>query len=836
MQLTQAARLGVAALQSFSAASHSNDDAESDQLKQQGWQEALLGAQSGFFAFAIGTAAYKNLRPAPKTPGPTSPAPQIQIPATQIPATIDELIAKLDQSLPATDPMLRGAIPPSTTRVPTRYDPVGDYQQSLNSSSSSTNSWAPGSGGGGGQTAVAPVANQPMALNTLTPAAPLTIPPGANPALLATPILSQLADDRQRNRVFEERLKEFNATVEKQKQQLARWQEARRRALIATNGNPTAADIDKELRRLVFAESLGKPTDDPNAVFASQEASSTAPPAGERHDQGIYFEKEWIEFFWRDWFDYYDSFRKNPSQPLAFWIWHANGGRVAGALRAEKKADESDLAKRVLFDSKITEYVSWFRNLPDEFIQQLYSASKDSFGGDFFGRFPSVESFRIYMNPSTWVRPTNIGITDPYSSGNLLASAFAVYHPTSLLAVMTRRGYSGVHTPSTYHPNDFDAELVPQMLAAPSLEVTPGAPLIDRVHYLVPELREQHADTVIAGGELGVPLAQALSEALGTSTANHPPSPEVYYDKAAFYQALQDRGVPVAEFTRAYSLAEVRTFQGKLGVWPIVLKPTASAGTDDVIVCHNQAEVEAAFAKIYRQRNLMGRINEFVLAMEYVGGDELAVQHVSYEGVHRTSDILAYERPEVEGAGTVYANDILLPRHGSVQDEIVPLARRGLDAVGYRFGPSHLEIKWSYRRQEFVIIDGNFRLCGAGIPKYMTRATGRSQAEWTALAYMNAPAFIATADDYDILENFGMFFINSQGNGRFTRRHESDLKAIPGVTDYDFAYQEGDPLKRTTNGMTNVGWVVVYGATMDDVRASLAALRGMQDHGDFEIP
>ncbi|MFB6721427.1 hypothetical protein ACFCV3_14740 [Kribbella sp. NPDC056345] len=68
-----------------------------------------------------------------------------------------------------------------------------------------------------------------------------------------------------------------------------------------------------------------------------------------------------------------------------------------------------------------------------------------------------------------------------------------------------------------------------------------------------------------------------------------------------------------------------------------MLKPVASAGTDNVVVCGSPEQVRAACARIMASADRYGLANHVVLAQEFLAGDEYFVNTVSRDGRHRTT-------------------------------------------------------------------------------------------------------------------------------------------------------------------------------------------------------
>ena len=65
---------------------------------------------------------------------------------------------------------------------------------------------------------------------------------------------------------------------------------------------------------------------------------------------------------------------------------------------------------------------------------------------------------------------------------------------------------------------------------------------------------------------------------------------------------------------------------GNSNMWPIIVKPAMSGGTDGVFWCHSFEDVEAAFASECGKVNVNGELNDCLLAQEFLDGIEYIVQ------------------------------------------------------------------------------------------------------------------------------------------------------------------------------------------------------------------
>jgi biotin carboxylase len=249
---------------------------------------------------------------------------------------------------------------------------------------------------------------------------------------------------------------------------------------------------------------------------------------------------------------------------------------------------------------------------------------------------------------------------------------------------------------------------------------------------------------VIAGGEAGVDVADALSEKMklrsnGTEISNRRDK-KVQQEliKAAGYRAVRQAGG--ADF------GDVDTFL-QTEAYPVVLKPTESAGSDGVKLCHNYEEAKDHFHMLMKSQMINGGDCGAVLCQEFLRGKEYVVDHVSRDGIHKTVMVFVYDKRPVNGSQFVYFGCVPVDPNSAEARILIPYIRGVLDALGCLNGPSHGEVMMTPDGPCLVEMncrahggDGNWRpLCRA-------LTGGYSQVEATVDAYLEKKSFFDLPD------------------------------------------------------------------------------------------
>ena len=125
---------------------------------------------------------------------------------------------------------------------------------------------------------------------------------------------------------------------------------------------------------------------------------------------------------------------------------------------------------------------------------------------------------------------------------------------------------------------------------------------------------------------------------------------------------------------------------------PVVVKPVESAGSDGVKLCYTKAEAEEHFNSLTISQQKVGSQGAAVLCQEFLRGKEYVVDHVSYDGIHKTMMVGVYDKRAVNGAAFVY-HGMLPVRSDSPEAQVLtPYVRGVLDALEIKNGPTHGEV------------------------------------------------------------------------------------------------------------------------------------------------
>jgi len=340
----------------------------------------------------------------------------------------------------------------------------------------------------------------------------------------------------------------------------------------------------------------------------------------------------------------------------------------------------------------------------------------------------------------------------------------------------------------------------------------------------------------IAGGEAGVDLADALSENLevrsnGTVIPNK-------RDKKIQMELIKKRGLRSVRQAGGAKFEDVEPFLNR-EQYPVVLKPTESAGSDGVKLCHNFEEAKEHFNVLMKSQMVNGGECPAVLCQEFLRGKEYVVDHVSRDGVHKTVMVWVYDKRPANGSAFVYFGCVPVPSDSPEAKLLIPYVRRVLDSLDVRNGPSHGEVMMTDDGP--CLVEMNCRAHGGdGNWRPLCRALngGYSQVEASVDAYLDSRQFMVTPDrppapfkasgQEVILVSF------SRGTVKSTPGFEK-IKKLHSFVYLETGIKKGSKVDYTVDLFTGIGSVILMHEDPKVLESDVAFIRQMEkDNKLFE--
>ena len=250
----------------------------------------------------------------------------------------------------------------------------------------------------------------------------------------------------------------------------------------------------------------------------------------------------------------------------------------------------------------------------------------------------------------------------------------------------------------------------------------------------------------ICGGESGVAFCDALSEKLGV-LSNGTDIPK-RRDKKLQQELIKAAGLRSVRQAGSGNFADVEEFL-RTEQYPVVVKPVESAGSDGVKLCHSFKEAEEHFHLLMNSQQRVGGsgAHAAVLCQEFLRGKEYVVDHVSLNGIHKTTMCWVYDKRQANGSAFVYFGLQPIDSESEEAKIVIPYIRGVLDAMGIKHGPTHGEVMMTSDGP--CLVEMNCRAHGGDgnwVPMVRGLNGGYSQVSATIDAYMDPTRFHALPD------------------------------------------------------------------------------------------
>ena len=402
-------------------------------------------------------------------------------------------------------------------------------------------------------------------------------------------------------------------------------------------------------------------------------------------------------------------------------------------------------------------------------------------------------------------------IVDPYSSGAFFAEAFKELG-VPVVGVMSSPEPPDVYA-SSFRPSDFD-----RIFVANDKDLTP----------LICDLVALEPRCILTGCESGVELTDAISPKVLPNRSNDPDKALARRHKGEMGRAVAGAGLPIARQVCTDSTDEVERWLHEEGLQgkDLVMKPPKSASTDGVTKINGGKSWRETFVSMLGTRNRLGFKNDKIVVQEFMHGVEFAVDTASYDGRHAVASICRYNKTDNAGYMAIYDTMDWMPPNFHGAAEIKEYARQVLDAVGVRYGTSHIEIMLTNQGPRLVEI--GVRPHGGGHPQFCRIATGSSQIDLIARSFVDNSL---QPQGYSLRTNMTIVFLLCRREGKVTNRAALDqISHLPSLHLAKIKIKQGDLLKPTEDlfASLELGFVALSNTDPHQISADCAAIRELE--------
>ena len=382
---------------------------------------------------------------------------------------------------------------------------------------------------------------------------------------------------------------------------------------------------------------------------------------------------------------------------------------------------------------------------------------------------------------------------------------------------------------------------------SPSLEHIQGFP--EKFHAEVDELAtlqetaqaliqaaESEIAAIICGGETGVKMADALSEHMGLRGNTTAGGMENRRDKQVQQDAVKASGLRAVRSVCGRRWEEVQHFV-KTETFPIIVKPVESAGSDGVKLCRTPQEAEEHFQLLMNsQRKAGSQFGAAVLLQEYLKGREYIVDHVTRDGVHKTTMVWVYDRRPVNGASFVCFGQQCVASESPVARELIEYTRGCLDALKITNGATHTEVMMTETGP--CLVEVNSRCHGAaGSWMPLAKAmTGYTQVDACVDAFLDEVAFNRLPDVPGVFRATGeVSMLVSYHDGHVKSTDFQKVRDLESVVFLEEGLAAGSHVQKSIDLFSLIGMCVLVHSDPSVLAKDLQAIRQMEERGSLFI-
>ncbi|MDX3660924.1 ATP-grasp domain-containing protein [Streptomyces sp. ID05-26A] len=401
----------------------------------------------------------------------------------------------------------------------------------------------------------------------------------------------------------------------------------------------------------------------------------------------------------------------------------------------------------------------------------------------------------------------SIVVVDPFSAGRGVAPAFARRGVNAIAVLTTEKPLAELT--STWNPYDFREIHV-----------------LHDLDELAAKLAVHDPIAVVPGDETGVETAETVSELIAPGRSNVLTLSSARRDKWQMAVALRTAEVPHLRQISSDSVDEVGAWirRENLEDSPIVLKPQASGGADDVFVAMPGDDWRAKFDRILGCVNKRNIRNDKVLVQELAVGTEYEVDTYSIDGEHGLVAVWRYAKERRGDRLGIYLSNTLVASDEPVVDALFEYVCRVLDATGVRNGPAHVEVMMTPDGPRLIEVGA--RLAGAEQQELTLLGTGESQI--TRMVRHRVDGELVGR--YERRQHVKSVYLSSPAAGELGNsvRFGELASLLPSYRSDALAYREGSMVPRTDDLWTSLGSVVLATTDLRQLEQDVAVVREIE--------
>ncbi|WP_258087336.1 ATP-grasp domain-containing protein [Xenorhabdus bovienii] len=295
-------------------------------------------------------------------------------------------------------------------------------------------------------------------------------------------------------------------------------------------------------------------------------------------------------------------------------------------------------------------------------------------------------------------------------------------------------------------------------------------------------LMSQRITGIVSGSEFGISLTDELTHSLGLQ-GNDYELRKTRINKYEMMRILKANSIRTPHTEVITCEQELLTYLDSYPNYPVFIKPTASAGSDNCKKCNSRKDVISGFQNIFREKNILGKTNQSLVLQEYIQGDQYIINTVSSAGRHFITELYLVNLEKIDGM-PIYRDISTLNYHdqGGLITELSNYVFECLDGIGIRNGAAHTEVRMTENGP--LLIEVNSRIMGPILDiNAFSHGIGYSQASILAESMAEPEIFNRRLSSpiQQPKRYFSMVFLRCPFEGRIVdRKGLSNVRKLPG--------------------------------------------------------
>lgn len=336
-------------------------------------------------------------------------------------------------------------------------------------------------------------------------------------------------------------------------------------------------------------------------------------------------------------------------------------------------------------------------------------------------------------------------------------------------------------------------------------------------------LRQHIRDTIDPQDIRGITTTSEfyLEQVAALTTEYHLPGNHVEVirkvrNKGETRRTLAQAGILQPEFAVIHDESEVEAAIRKIGL-PCVIKPVDDSGSNEVRLCSNLETALQQVSQILGHKvNVRGQATVgAALVEEYVQAPEFSVETISWQG---QTEVIGITQKSLAGLPYFVEAGHLFPAQldRGQSNSMIRSVLDALQAVGFRNGAAHTEVKWT--AQGCSIIEINGRLAGGMIPELIRLTTGIDLLEQQIFCSYQGP----TVKGVVYQGTAGIRFLITETAGTVEQISGLDKAArMSNVKEVKVNVLPGDFVSPPQNAYQRLGYVIAHGPAAEETNRVL---------------